>query len=455
MGDVKLRFLGGAGTVTGSKYLIENGRSKILVDCGLFQGLKELRLRNREPLLVPPGSIDSVVLSHAHLDHSGYLPVLVKRGFRGKIHCTSATRDLCRILLPDSGRIQEEEAQYANEKGFSKHHPALPLYDEKEAYACLDYFRTHPFENDFNAAPGILCRLKPAGHILGASVLKIEVGGVSIAFSGDLGRPEDLIMKPPARIESADYLVVESTYGDRFHDTRKILDQLAEALNRTFARGGVVVAPAFSVGRSQALLYALYRLRKARKIPDVPIFLNSPMSVDATRLFSEYQGEHALDPKECAGMCSVATYIHTIEESKALNRASGPMMIISASGMATGGRVLHHLRAFAPDPKNMILLAGFQAKGTRGASLIDGAKTLRIHGMDVPVGAEVAVLHGFSAHADQGEILEWLGGFRRPPKQTFITHGEPEAAQSLRREIEGRLGWSCVVPAQLEEYELT
>lgn len=452
---MKLKFLGATQTVTGSKYLIESSGKRVMVDCGLFQGLKELRLRNWADFPVDPKIIDAVVLTHAHIDHTGYLPVLVKRGFKGRIYCTPATRDLCRVLLPDSGRLQEEEAEYANRKGFSKHKPALPLYTQADAENALRLFTTIDYQMNF-ALPGELqCVFRQSGHILGSAFVVISDSKRTIVFSGDLGRPNDLVLKSPEDIEKADYVVVESTYGNRNHDPKDILDQLEPIITRTIERKGVVIVPAFSVGRSQTLLYCLHLLKRARRIPDVPVFLNSPMSINATHIFCEYQGQHRLNPIECEGMCEVSRYVNSPEESKGLNNKKGPMIIISASGMATGGRALHHLKAFGPDSRNTILLSGFQAAGTRGAALVSGAKQLKIHGEQIPINAEIAVVNGLSAHADQKEILGWLSQFINAPIKAFVTHGEPASAEALKKKIEGELHWSCHVPQYLEEVDLS
>jgi len=452
---MKIQFLGAAQTVTGSKYLIESAGKRVLIDCGLFQGLKELRLKNWAEFPIDPKTIDALVLTHAHIDHTGYIPRLVKMGFRGPIFCSSATADLCKILLPDSGKLQEEEAGYANKRGFSKHHPALPLYTQEDAVIALEQLKSVEFENDFDLPGGLKCRLRSSGHILGSSFVTISNGERSISFSGDLGRPHDLILKPPVFIEQSDYLVVESTYGNRIHAKEDILAQLESTITPVLRRNGVIVVPAFAVGRSQALLYCLYRLKKEGRLEDVPVYLNSPMSINASGIFCDHLGEHGLTPEECEGTCEVARYVSKPEESKALNTRRGPMILISASGMATGGRVLHHLKAFAPDPRNMILLTGYQGAGTRGAALLNGAKTLKIHGQQVSVGAEVAVIPGLSGHADQREILDWMSHFKSPPKHVFVTHGDPEPAKTLQREITTRLGWSASVPSYLDTVELT
>lgn len=449
-----IQFLGATGTVTGSKYLLRAAGKRILIDCGLFQGYKQLRLRNWAPLPFDPATIDLVILTHAHLDHSGYLPLLVKHGYRGAVLCTAATAELCGILLPDSGHLQEEDAQYANRHGFSKHHPALPLYTQKDAQESLLQLEAIGFDRTVNLAPGLDLRLLRAGHILGAAMAEFHCGNRAVLFSGDLGRPNDLLMKPPAPVEHADYLVLESTYGNRRHEQTDPLHLLADVVNRTAARGGVVIIPAFAVGRTQVLLYAIHLLKSARRIPDLPVYLNSPMAIDATGIYRQYRLEHRLTEEQCKAMCAAAKPVTSVEESKALNNRRGPMILISASGMVTGGRVLHHVKAFAPDPRNTILLSGFQSGGTRGAAIAAGAETVKIHGEYVPVRAEVATLNNLSAHADSVETLEWLRHFSRPPRRTFITHGEPPAADALRRSIEEKLNWQCCVPDYLERASL-
>lgn len=451
---MQLQFLGATGTVTGSKYLISHEGARVLVDCGLFQGYKQLRLRNWAPLPVDPASIDAVILTHAHLDHSGYLPLLVREGFRGRIFCTRATAELCAILLPDSGHLLEEEANFANRRGYSKHSPALPLYTEADARACLEQFVICEFDQPFDPAPGLHACLAPSGHMLGSSFVRIADGRRSILFTGDIGRPHDLLLKPPVALPGADYLVTESTYGDRPHPSVDVLAQLAEVVKRTAARGGVLLIPAFAVGRAQALLYCIHLLKTRGEIPPLPVYLNSPMAVDATAVYRRHRNEHRLSAAECEAMCHGAHFIRTPEESRELNTRRGPMIIIAASGMATGGRVVHHLAAFAPDWRNTILFTSFQAGGTRGAALVGGAATIRIHGEDVPVRAEVAMLDNLSAHADAGEIIGWLKGFERPPRTTFITHGEPPAADALRQRIERELHWHCHMPDYLETVAL-
>jgi metallo-beta-lactamase family protein len=451
---MEIKFLGATGTVTGSKYLITSGAKKLLVDCGLFQGFKQLRLRNWEPLPIEPSEIDAVVLTHAHLDHSGYLPLLIKEGFAGKIYCTQGTRELCAVLLPDSGYLQEEDAERANRHRYTKHAPALPLYTQKEAERALSRFMTVEIDRDLDLGGGLTVRLSRAGHILGSSLVSVRNNGTSILFSGDLGRPHDPIMKPPATVGKTDYLVVESTYGDRRHDPTNPRKALAAVINRTVERGGMVLIPSFAVGRAQTLLHEIRLLKSAGTIPDVPVYLNSPMAVEATDIFCSHAGEHRLSAEDCRAMCEGVTFVNSVEDSKRLNGRTGPMIVISASGMATGGRVLHHITAFAPDPRNTILFVGFQAGGTRGEAMVNGAPSVKIHGEYVPVKAEVARLEGLSAHADYEEVLGWLGQFQSPPRKTFITHGEPAAADALRKRIEERLHWRCRIPEYLDSFPL-
>ena len=451
---MKIQFLGATNTVTGSKYLVTAGSKKVLVDCGLFQGLKMLRLRNWQPLPFDPKSIDAVILTHAHIDHSGYLPLLVKLGFSGPVYCTHATTDLCEILLPDSGHLQEEEAEYANRHGFSKHSPALPLYTEQDAKRCLRSLSPQAFEHDIDLGAGLTLRFSPSGHILGSAFVQLRHMNQSLVFSGDLGRPNARVMMAPATIRQADYLVLESTYGDRLHDPADPLIMLADIINRTGMRGGVVVVPVFAVGRAQEMMYYIHLLKADGRIADIPVYLNSPMAADATRIFQNHPGEHRLTREQCDAMCRAAHIVNSIEESKRLNTRAGPMIILAASGMATGGRVVHHLKAFAPDPRNSILFTGFQAAGTRGAAILAGAESVKIHGEYVPIRAEVKALSNLSAHADYAEILGWLDGFAAEPKQTFITHGEPVAADALRHRIEETKRWRCVVPDYQASVEL-
>ena len=443
---MRLSFYGATGTVTGSKYHFDDGSAATLIDCGLFQGFKQLRLRNWQPLPFDVKSLRSVVLTHAHIDHSGALPLLVKSGFAGEIYCSKATKDLCAIMLPDAAHLQEEEARYANKRGFSKHKPALPLFTTEDAERTLRLLHAVEFDETVRLSDASTARFLPAGHILGAAMIMIESAGKRVLFSGDLGRPNDPVMRPPTIVEKADILVLESTYGNRRHSGADPEAELGAHLARALGRGGVVIIPAFAVGRAQTLLHLLARLKSRGLLTDIPIYLNSPMAVDATRIYHAYRSQHRLSVEECTAACQVAEFVITPEDSKKLNEKPGPMIIVAASGMATGGRVVHHLKAFAPDPKNLILFSGFQAGGTRGAAMVAGAETVRIHGQDIPVRAEVANLETLSAHADYAEILDWLRGFRKPPRATYLTHGEPQAADQMRQNIEHALKWECFVP---------
>lgn len=451
---LRLSFLGGAGTVTGSRYLLESASDRILIDCGLFQGNRTLREMNWERFPVEPAAISAVVLTHAHLDHSGALPLLVKHGFKGSILCSEATAALCEVLLRDSGYLQEQDARYANKRGFSRHKPALPLYTLKDAEAALRLLRPIPFHRDQKLPGGGSLVLRRAGHILGAACIELEWDRTSIAFSGDLGRHDDPLMFEPEPLAKGDYLVVESTYGDRSHPKIDPERAIREIVGTTTKRGGTVVIPAFAVGRVQALLYYFEKIKSAGGLGNVPIFLDSPMAVDASEIFCKFKVDHKLSQDECKRACAVATYIRSIEDSKRLTDSPIPKVIISASGMATGGRVLHHLKSFAPDQKNTVLFAGYQAEGTRGAAMISGARTIRIHGQDVPIAAEVRNIDALSAHADADEILGWLKSGRTAPRRAFITHGEPRAAHALQSRITKELGWTCVVPEQGQEATL-
>jgi metallo-beta-lactamase family protein len=450
-----LRFLGAAGTVTGSKYLLEIGDARILVDCGLFQGYKPLRLRNWAKPPFDPAKLAAVVLTHAHIDHSGYLPLLIKQGFRGRIYCTEATADLCRILLPDSARLAEEDAERANRRGYSKHKPALPLYSVTDAEAALRHFVTVQFGSTFEPAPPFAVRFSRAGHIIGAASARVSDGRVSLLFSGDLGGVNDPIMPPPESPQSCDYLVVESTYGDRRHERVDPEQQLCDVIAKTVKRGGTVVIPAFAVGRTQALLLAIARLKSRKRLPPgLPVYLNSPMAEDATAIYHRYRSEHRLGEAECEAMCKAARIVNSVEESKALNASAKPKVIIAGSGMATGGRVVHHIAAFGPHPQNAIVFAGFQAGGTRGAAMLAGAKEVKIHGAYVAINAEVVALGSLSAHADADELMQWLTGLNKAPRCTFVTHGEPAAADTFRLRIQDQLGWTARVPDHLDSVDL-
>jgi metallo-beta-lactamase family protein len=444
-----LSFLGAAGTVTGSKYLLEHDSRRILVDCGLFQGFKTLRLKNWAHLPFEPRSIAAVVLTHAHLDHSGYLPLLVKQGFRGPIYCTESTRQLCEILLPDSGHLQENDAEFANRHRYSKHKPALPLYTQDDAERALHYLKSVRFDEPLKLPGGATALWRRAGHILGAASVQIDWASTSTVFSGDVGRFNDPMMVDPALIPGADYLLVESTYGDRLHDRSDPEDALADIVNRTVHRGGTVIIPAFAVGRAQSMLFHLQNLKAAKRFPaTVPIFLDSPMAIDASDIFCANMSDHKLSAAKCRAFQEGVRYVRDAAESKELTASPMPKVIISASGMATGGRVLHHLKQYAPDERSTILFTGFQAGGTRGAAMVAGAQSVKIHGAYVSVRADVKNLEMLSAHADSNELLRWLRGFKAAPRQTFVTHGEPVAADALRHRIEEELRWNCLVPEQ-------
>ena len=443
---ISLSFLGATDTVTGSRYLVETGGARVLVDCGLFQGAKKLRQRNWEPPSFDPAALDAVVVTHAHIDHTGYLPRLCKEGFRGAIWCTRGTADLLRILLPDSGHLQEEDARHANKYGYGHHRPALPLYTREDAERCLEQLRAVPFHERFEPATDVACSYSRAGHIVGSGCLALTAGGVRVTFSGDVGRPVDPVMRPPESLGATDYLVVESTYGDRRHPPEDVATELEHLVTETLGRGGTIVVPAFAVGRAQHLLHLLAGLRAARRIPPLPVFLDSPMAIDATGLFCRHKEDHKISDAACTLMCKLPTYTRTPDESKRIDRDTGSKIVISASGMATGGRVLHHLQRFLPDERSAVLLVGYQAAGTRGRLLAEGAKEIRMHGQDVPVKARIVQIEGLSAHADHVELVDWLRGSAIAPRRVFVTHGEPAAETAMRGHLIEAFGWDAVVP---------
>jgi metallo-beta-lactamase family protein len=478
-------FLGAARTVTGSKYLLETDRAKVLIDAGLFQGLKELRERNWQPFPIDPSALDAIVLTHAHIDHCGYLPRLVAAGFAGRVFCTPGTQDLCRIVLPDSGRLQEEDAENANRHGFSKHRPALPLYTEADAFRALTHLQPVGYERAMPIAHGLEMDFINAGHLLGSAYARVSIAGQVILFGGDLGRFGRPVLPDPTLVGEADYLLVESTYGNRQHDTDDEGEQLARVISETVQRGGRVVIPAFAVGRVEELLYWLRKLEEEKRIPVLPVFLDSPMASAALASYASRVGEldaemrpeqhdekaphdeyaheprhsrrsHARQEREISMFCTARfRSIASAAESKELSRSSGPAIIISSSGMATGGRVLHHLRAALPDSRNTVLLVGYQAAGTRGRQLADGHKTVKIHGAMVPVNAHVALVESMSAHADSSEIMRWLRGFTRSPRTTFLVHGEPAAMDALAAQIRAELEWELRTPNHRERVELS
>jgi metallo-beta-lactamase family protein len=480
-----LTFLGAARTVTGSKHLLDTGTARVLFDCGLFQGLKELRERNWGALPFKASDIAAVVLTHAHLDHCGYLPRLVAQGFRGRIFCTPGTQDLCRIVLPDSGRIQEEDAANANRHSYSKHSPALPLYTEADAFRALSLLQPVGYDRPVPVADGVEVDFINAGHLLGSSYARVRTNGLNILFGGDLGRFSRPVLPDPTMVDEADYLLVESTYGNRVHEQDDDGERLAQAIRATADRGGKVIIPAFAVGRVEELLYWVKRLEDERRIPVLPVFVDSPMASEALSRYtervheldpelrpeerdekaphgpadrtdpSERRREHARRERQMCVFCTQRfRTVSSVQESKDLTSSRLPAIVISSSGMATGGRVLHHLKAALPDPRNTVLLVGFQAVGTRGRSLADGAPTIKIHGQLIPVQAHVEKIDSMSAHADSQEIMRWLGAFKSAPKMTFLVHGEPVAMEALQTLISGKLGWRTKMPTHGERVEL-
>jgi metallo-beta-lactamase family protein len=460
----KLTFLGAAGCVTGSKYLVEANGKRLLVDCGLFQGTSELKQRNWAALPIPAETIDWLVLTHAHLDHTGWIPRIIEQGFKGPIYSNAATRELCGILLPDSGHLQEEDAAHAQRKGYSKHKPALPLYTEDQARQALTHFVENPRTGPFTISPEFTVRQHDAGHILGSASLELTINEGAkktvVLFSGDVGRYGQPILKSPEPPVQADVLLCETTYGDRDHPSTSPYDEMADVVNRVVKRGGVIVIPAFAVDRSQLIMYVLRKLEDTGRIPHVPVYLDSPMAISATDLYLKHHEDHGtqFDQEENSGDPLDVHEIHmtrTADDSKKINDVKDPCIIISASGMATGGRVLHHLIQRLPDARNAVLLCGFQAEGTGGRALEDGAKTLRIMGQTVPVVAEIVDMKQFSAHAGQSELVRWISGFAAPPKQTFLVHGEPAAATAFQKVLNARPGWRSNVAEYLQTVDLS
>ncbi len=455
-----LKFLGATRTVTGSKYLLDFGTSRLLVDCGLFQGLKELRLRNWAEHPVDASTIESVVLTHAHLDHCGYLPRLVAQGFRGRIFCTAGTADLCRLVLPDAARIAEEDARSANKHGYSKHQPALPLFTEVDAFRAISQLQPVGYRRPMPVADGVHVEFLNAGHLLGSSFVRMTLpDGRRILFGGDLGRYGRPVLPDPTPVAETDVLLVESTYGDRLHEPDDNGAHLADIISRTAGRGGRLLIPSFAIGRVEELVYWIKRLEDEKRIPVLPVYVDSPMAVEALKYYSNRVNE--LDPElrpEGRHVCAFCTTrfrtVQTVEESKKLTARRDPAIVISSSGMATGGRVLYHLEQTLPDPDNTVLFVGYQAAGTRGRRLVNGEPQVKMHGRMIDVRARIERLESMSAHADAGEIMRWLGNFTRPPARTFIVHGEPAAQDTLKVEIEKRLGWNVHVPEYLEQVEL-
>ncbi|MGY6555139.1 MAG: MBL fold metallo-hydrolase RNA specificity domain-containing protein [Wenzhouxiangella sp.] len=451
---LSLRFHGAVDTVTGSRFLLQAGAEQYLIDCGLFQGYKDLRLRNWGHPGFAAGALKAVILTHAHLDHSGYLPVLCREGFGGWIHATPATLDLCRHLLPDSGFIQEKDASRANQYGYTRHHPARPLYTQAEAQRCLRQFRSHAFGQRFGLSEQVQASFSRAGHIPGAASVLLESGGIRILFSGDLGQDDSATMPPPAPPPAADYVVIESTYGNRQRSDEDPEEALGVVVRDTVARGGSVIVPAFAVGRSQLLLHHLNRLMRDGRIPAVPVFLDSPLAINATEVFANHPDDHRLSRAEAEAACALPRYVHDAQESRRLDHDPMPKIIIAGSGMATGGRVLHHLKVYLADARNTILFAGYQAGGTRGDQLLKGASQVRIHGQDWPVRAAIRNLDMLSAHADGDELLAWLARLPAAPKKVFVVHGEQAASAALVGRIESELGWPALVPDGAADYAL-
>jgi metallo-beta-lactamase family protein len=455
-----LTFLGAARTVTGSRHLLEVQDKRLLVDCGLFQGLKELRLRNWEEFPVPPATLDAVVLTHAHLDHVGYLPRLVNQGFRGRVFCTAGTQDLSRLVLPDSARIQEEDARQANRHGYSRHEPALPLYTEVDAQRALTHLQPMGYDRPIEILPGVTIEFTVAGHLLGSAYVVVRAAhGPTVLFGGDLGRYARPVLPDPVNPIAADVMLLESTYGDRDHSPDDGGDALAAIVNETVARGGKVIVPAFAIGRVEEVLYWLRRLEQERRIPVLPVYVDSPMATEALRYYTARVSELDADMRPTqkgVSMFATARFqaVASVQQSKELTASSRPAVVISSSGMATGGRVLHHMAAALPDARNTVLFVGYQAAGTRGRALVNGALEVRIHGREIPVRARVATIDSMSAHADRGEILRWLGASPAPPGRLCLVHGEPEPMDALKQLIEERLGWKAHTPAHRETIEL-
>ena len=453
----ELTFLGAARTVTGSKYLVEHEGTRVLVDCGLFQGLKELRLRNWASFPVPPESIDAVVLTHAHLDHVGYLPRLVAQGYKGRVFCTAGTQDLCRLVLPDSGRIQEEDAKQANRHGYSKHHPAQPLYDEIDAQRALMHLQPIGYQREMEVAKGVFVEYLPAGHLLGSAFIRMRLdGGKTILFGGDLGRYGRPVLPDPSNGVKADVVLVESTYGDRDHLDDDSGERLADVIRDTAQKGGKLIVPAFAIGRVEELLYWVRRLELERRIPTLPVFVDSPMAAEALRYYTARVAE--LDPDMRPTSKDVSTFatarfqvVASPQQSKELTASRRSAIVISSSGMATGGRVLHHMAAALPNPKTTVLFVGYQAAGTRGRALVDGAQEVRIHGQTIPVNARIARNDSMSAHADRGEILRWLGTIPSAPARLYLVHGEPAPMDALKQFIVQRMGWAAYTPSHQEK----
>jgi len=452
-----LRFLGAARTVTGSKHLLEIDGQRVLFDCGLFQGLKELRQRNWAPLPILPDTINAVVLTHAHIDHSGWLPRLVSQGFRGAVYCTAGTADLCKLVLPDAAHLQEEDAKFANKRGFSKHQPALPLYTKEDAAEALSRFQPSPFNTKINVVPGLEVEFINAGHLLGSSYVlatRADKTGGRILFGGDLGRYSRPILPDPSPGVEADVLLCESTYGDRLHPAEDDGAMLARIITDTIARRGKVIIPAFAIGRVEELLYWLFRLEDQGRLQKLPIYVDSPMAIKGIQYYAARTDELDKEVSEMRKNLSRFTAVNSALESKALVENDTPAVIIASSGMATGGRVVHHLFAGLPDPRNTVLFVGYQGAGTRGRQLVDGAQYVKMFGQQVPVHARIEKIDAMSSHADSGEIIRWLRTFPRAPKMTYLVHGEIVAQDALKAKITKELGWNVEIPSHGQKVEL-
>ncbi len=460
-----IQFLGAARTVTGSKHLIEVDGYRAMVDCGLFQGLKELRLRNWDPFPLNPASVNTVILTHAHIDHTGYLPKFVHDGFDGPVYATPATVELARIMLPDSARLQEEDAAYVNKTGSSKHHPALPLYNERDATEACRLMQSVNYHKRVQLTKKLSFEFVTAGHILGSSFVVLEIECAdgqrkSMVMTGDLGRYDEPIIHDPSTVDEADYIVVESTYGNREHPDFDVKARLAEIITETARRGGHVLIPAFAVGRTQQLLYLIRELEEENRIPTLRVFVDSPMAASATKLYLRHKEDHDLEMKDLMDdrKNPLATkrfnLARTVQESKNISAEEESTIVISASGMATGGRILHHLRKRLPDERNTVIFVGFQSEGTRGRRLLDGEKEIKIFGEFVPVRAQIERLDNLSAHADSREVLRWLSGFKRAPEKVFLVHGEPAAQEAMKIKIVEKFGWPVEIPEYLQKFEL-
>lgn len=460
--DVRVKFLGAAESVTGSRYLIEVDSFRFLFDCGLFQGMKELRLRNWDSFPVDPASIDAVVISHAHIDHTGYLPKLVKDGFNGPIYCTRPTADLMEIMLLDSAKLQEEEAEYARKKGYSKHANPEALYGEKDARATFPLFQIHPYGERVFIHKNVEIVFHDAGHLLGSAITEVFVKGKEqtkkIVFSGDIGRYQQAMLREPSAIDQADVLFIESTYGNKPNPYDDPEDDLTRIVNETFKRGGVLIIPAFAVGRTQGLLYYLRKLMKEDKIPDVPVYVDSPMAISATYLFFKHMDFHKMGEavKEFGQEIetNMLVFVKSGEHSKSLNDIKSRAIIISSSGMMTGGRILHHMYNRLPNERDTFLIAGFQAEGTRGRDILEGKQFIKIFGEQVPVKCKIETITSMSGHADQEELFRWMENFKDKPKMTFTTHGEGEDLHAYAQHIRDEFGWNVTVPKYLESVQL-